>query len=259
MYNNCAQDGLDLLQLHDNATSRDSESLNFTSDELDEESTKEKRTIIGYDSRYSYPRYGLRGKTCALGILENGCTAFLIGPRHALTSGHCAYNTRTRTWNWNLGIYLGRDCGIDGRLIDWSRAWVFPSYINGDARSNMAYIPLSRPASCWLSYGFWDPMPRTHFETCGYHSDKRSSFYPCYYCSHCYAELERTRSWFITRTYYTRMKYQCDIYEVPGSPMVTNSGSAWGVHGQISSSYVQLCRSHHQGEILHLVPMEVQH
>ena len=223
---------------HDNATSRFSESSNFTSDELYQATSKEKRAIIGYDNRYKYPYLGLRSKSCTIGIMENGCTAFFIGPRHAITAGHCVYNTANRRWNRDLGIYVGRDCNSYGRFIDWSRAWVFTSYINGDFRSNMAYILLSRTSSCWLGFGFRDPMPRTRVESCGYHGDRRhTSRYACYHCSNCYAQLEVTGSWLSRTTYYTRMRNTCDNFRAPGAPMVVSTGHAWGVATQESSSY----------------------
>ena len=220
---------------HDNATSQFTEPFNITLDESHNGTSKEKRTIFGSDNRYGYPVHGLRGRTCAIGIMENGCTAFLIGIRHAVTAGHCVYDFANKRWKRNLGIYVGRDCSTYGRFIDWSRAWVLD--VNGNARSNMAYIRLSGNAPCWLGFGYRDPMPRTHVETCGYHSDKRYGTYPCYYCSNCYAELEVTGSWFFRTTYYTRMRSQCDIYGAPGSPMVVSSVHAWGVHSHVSSSY----------------------
>ena len=215
---------------HENETSHLSDSHNFTSDdpELYNVTSKEKRAIIGSDDRYGYPRYGLRGKTCAIGIMENGCTAFLIGPRHAITAGHCVYDYAYRRWKQDLGIYLGRDCNTYGRFADWSRAWVLD--VNGDKRYNMAYILLSSSfySSCWLGYGYRDPMPRTHVESCGYHGDKRSGTYPCYYCDDCYASRTIDNK---------RMKNTCDNYRAPGAPMVTSGVYAWGVHSHKSSSY----------------------
>ena len=133
-------------------------------------------------------------------------------------------------------MYVGRDCYRYGRFADWSRVWIMNA--NGDARANMAYIRLSSSfySYCWLNFGFRDPMPRTHVETCGYQGDRRGT-YSCYYCSHCYAERETTGSWFFRRTYNTRMRDTCDNYQAPGSPMVTDAGHAWGVNSHHSTSY----------------------
>ena len=222
----------------DNSPVRFSESSNLTEDEVDQVTGKEKRSIIGLDSRYKYPRYGLRGRTCALAYMQNGCTAFLVGPRHAITTGHCVYDFTNRRWKTNIGMYVGRDCYSYGRFADWSRAWVLD--VNGNARSNMAFIRLTSTftAPCWIGYGYRDPMPTTHVETCGYHGDKRyTGIYPCYYCSHCYAQLEVINILSYRITYNTRMRSTCDNFNAPGSPMVTNTGYAWGVHSHESSSY----------------------
>ena len=223
------------LARHDNSAFRFSESSNFT---LDEEPSKEKRAIIGSDNRYRPPRYGLRIRTCTLAYMQNGCTAVLIGPRHALTAGHCLYDHTNRRWRTNIGMYVGRDCSRRGTFAAWSRAWIMNA--NGDARSNIGLVLLSSTftSPCWLGFGFQDPMPRTHVETCGYHGDRRSiGTYPCYYCSHCYAELEVVRILGIRITYNSRMRSMCDIYNAPGSPMVVDTGHVWGVHSHESSSY----------------------
>lgn len=211
----------------DNATNRVSESFAPGDDEFFEEATKGKRAIIGSDDRYGYPQYGMRDRSCTIGLMQNGCTAFLIGPRHAITASHCVYNFTTNRWKQDIGIYMRRDCLVYGTFIDWKRVWVLD--VTGDKRSNMAFILLNSSFPCWLGFGFTDPMPTTHVETCGYHGDKRSSVYACYYCSNCYAALEPT--------YNTRMRDTCDNYRAPGSPMVIDSGHAIGVHSHHSPSY----------------------
>lgn len=216
----------------DDATIRTVES--YTSDEFYQEASKEKRSIIGTDDRYKTARYGLKSRTCTIGQMENGCTAFLIGPRHAITASHCVYNFTTRTWKRDLGVYMFRDCLRYGTYIDWSRAWILD--IHGDSRTNMALIQLSKTFPCWLGFGYRDPMPPTHVETCGYHGD-RNLIYRCTYCSNCTTELETTEILGTTITYNTRMKNTCDIYRAPGSPMVTDGAHAWGVHSHQSRTY----------------------
>ena len=220
---------------HDNATSQFTEPFNITLDESHQTANKVKRTIFGSDNRYGFPGYGMWDRSCALGIMQNGCTAFLIGFRHAVTAGHCVYDYRHKRWKQGLGIYIERDCSNYGRFIDWRQVWVVDA--NGSPRYDMAYILLSSSASCTLGFGFQDPMPRTHVETCGYHSDKRYSTYPCYFCSNCYAELEVTGSWWSRKTHYTRMRSQCDIYGASGSPMAVSGRYAWGIHTHSGSSY----------------------
>lgn len=216
----------------DNATTRTSDS--FMSDEFSQETTEKKRSIIGFDSRYNVPRYGLKNSLSAVGFTETGCTAVLIGPRHALTASHCVYNFTTRTWKRDLGIYMYRDCLRYGIFMEWSRAWVLD--INGDKRANMALILLNSSYPVWLGFGFRDPMPTTHVETCGYHSDQRV-IHHCINCSNCFADLETIRLGPLSFSLSTRMKSTCDIDGAPGSPIVTDTGHVWGVHSHHSPSY----------------------
>ena len=55
-----------------------------------------KRKVIGTDGRYKHSTVG--NPYCAIGELENGCTAFLVGPYHAITAGHCVYDCNARKW-----------------------------------------------------------------------------------------------------------------------------------------------------------------
>ena len=217
----------------DNATTRTSDS-SFMSDEFSQETTEEKRSIIGFDSRYNVPRYGLKNRLSTVGFTENGCTAFLIGPRHALTASHCVYNFTTRTWKRDLGIYMYRDCLRYGIFMDWSRAWVLD--INGDPRANIALILLNSSFPTWLVFGFRDPMPTTHVETCGYHHNQ-SDIHQCVNCSNCFVDLETRQLGPLLLRYSTRMKSTCDIDGAPGSPMVTGSGHVWGVNSHHSPRY----------------------
>ena len=75
--------------------------------EEQKEYANHKRQVIGYDDRRpaSYP-------TCAVRYLSTGCTAFLIGPHHAITASHCVYNcsTNTLTNGTDLDLHIGSNC-----------------------------------------------------------------------------------------------------------------------------------------------------
>lgn len=203
-----------------------------------QEAVRERRRIIGRDDRRSYSAFGI--PKCAIGYLATGCTAFLIGPNHALTAGHCVYNSRRRSWYSNMDIYIGRDCRTSGRRMDWTKAWVLSGWINNGAEDyDLAYILLDSAdrSTCWLGYGYYDPMPTVSGEICGYPSDT-SVIYRCFRCASCNDIRHETHySWWRRRTNSKQLEYTCDMVGgQSGSPVVTNdhpelSGLyAWGVN-----------------------------
>ena len=205
---------------------------------LFQEAVRERRRIIGRDGRRSYSAFGI--PKCAIGYLVTGCTAFLIGPNHALTAGHCVYNYKQRRWYSNFDIYIGRDCRISGRRMDWAKVWAHTRWVyNGEEDSDLAYILLDSAdrSTCWLGYGYYDPMPTVSGEICGYPSDT-SETYRCFRCSNCDDVRHETHfSWWRRRTSINQLEYTCDMVAgQSGSPVVTNehpklSGLyAWGVN-----------------------------
>ena len=54
------------------------------------------------DSSNYYPEYGV-------GVLDNGCTAFLVGPRHALTTASCVHDYENGAWKNGLNFWRGRN------------------------------------------------------------------------------------------------------------------------------------------------------
>ena len=75
-----------------------------------------KRTVFGKDGRYIHSSVG--NPYCAIGQMENGCTAFLVGPYHAITSRHCVYDCSKREFLPYRGIYLQRNCFSRGIFMD---------------------------------------------------------------------------------------------------------------------------------------------
>ena len=181
--------------------------------------TEEKRTVFPPDDRFrklstSYPY-------CAIGKMENGCTAFLVGPYHAMTARHCVYNTRTRTWDPNRGLYLRRNCYSRGIFMDHVRTW---TYLNNDDNDHdMAWILLDKSdyySNCRLSYGYQDPMPTVSGEICGYPADKPKRRYRCLYCSRC-NDIKRTGWWPFKNK--NRVQYTCDSSGgMSGGPVFTD-------------------------------------
>jgi len=80
------------------------------------------RSVIGADTRTTvaytdYTKYPWRAVGTILSKKTNTagfCTATLIGPRLAITAGHCVYNKDTNSWNWNTWFSPGhRGTGSD--------------------------------------------------------------------------------------------------------------------------------------------------
>lgn len=175
---------------------------------------KRKRQIIGHDDRYraDYPN-------CAIGYLSVGCTAFLIGPHHAITAGHCVYNCSTKTWanDTQLDLYIGRDCNTPGRRMTFSRAWTYhegqhcyPKLQKVDYDIAWILYDSEDRASCWtsISVGFSSTL-----RLCGYPSDKYG-IYRCLYNSWCTDARKRQGDMAFDNT--------CDAwYGMSGSPMFT--------------------------------------
>lgn len=188
----------------------------YSVDEELKEYAKRKRQIIGYDDRSlgcptGYPN-------CAIGYLSNGCTAFLIGPHHAITAGHCVYNCSSKTWKTgSLDLYLGRSCYTEGKKMRFVKAWAFskeeqcgPTGQKIDYDIAWILYDSQDRSSCWaaISPGLFSPV-----RICGYPTDKTRD-YNCLYCSWCSNPQMRHSNMSFDHT--------CDIwFGMSGSPMFT--------------------------------------
>ena len=196
---------------------------------------KRKREIIGYDDRNpaSYPN-------CAIGQLSNGCTAFLIGPHHAITTGHCVYNCSTRTLNnvTGLDLYIGQDCNTPGRQMRFIKTWTYfrAQYCDPKLQKvdyDIAWILYDSEdrVNCWSSIG-WRPTFPLPLRICGYPFDK-TGLYRCLYCSWCINAQMRPGD--------RALNHTCDTQPgMSGSPIFTLYSSAnrtfeyaVGVHSQV--------------------------
>ena len=168
------------------------------SDQSEKVAHKTKRRIIGTDQRYRISSiYTYFHPYCAIGQLINRygvgyCTVFLIGPHHAVTAGHCVYNTTTKTYYKNLDVRIGRTCYFKrGTHADVVNVTLYQQFLNnGDNRYDLALLLLdSRDinSTCHLGFAYRDPMPKVKASVCGYPYDKRGSSgirrtYDCMYC-----------------------------------------------------------------------------
>jgi V8-like Glu-specific endopeptidase len=195
-----------------------------------------KRKVIGTDGRYKHSTVG--NPYCAIGWLESGCTAFLVGPYHAITAGHCVYDCNARKWKSDRGLYLRRNCYSRGIYMSEVRTWSYKWSDCTQDRYDIAWILLDKndyTSSCWMGYGYRDSMPTIPGEICGYPADKPRGSYRCLYCSRC-GDIKKTSS--------KRLQYTCDSYGgMNGGPVFTAEHNdkdyqyAYGVHTHSGQSY----------------------
>ena len=120
------------------------------------------------DSTNFYPEY-------AIGILENGCTAFLIGPCHALTTAHCVYNSTTDEFVDDLNMWRGRKGDIYLDQMTWTSVIVPRNYTaSPSSESNWALIIYDRHtlSGVWLKMGFSENIYNIPYTIYGYLSSK---------------------------------------------------------------------------------------
>ena len=107
-------------------------------------------TLEEVDSTNYYPEYGV-------GILENNCTAFLIGPRHALTTANCVYDYSTGVWKDELDFWRGRNGDEYLAKMQWEHVVISAKYfISGDDTHNWALITFTEDtaSSVWLKIAY---------------------------------------------------------------------------------------------------------
>lgn len=107
-------------------------------------------TLEEVDSTNYYPEY-------AVGILENSCTAFLIGPRHALTTANCVYNYDMVTWEERLDFWRGRNGDEFLAKMQWEHVIISAKYfVKRDHVSNWAIITFTEDTASpvWLKMAY---------------------------------------------------------------------------------------------------------
>ena len=149
---------------------------------------------LDYLERLSSTRYPGN----AIGLLAHEtCSAFLVGPRHALTSAKCVYEHASRTWLKELDLYCGRDCSAYQHLMHWESVRIPAGYYsNGDSRLNWALITytVESQAPVWTSISY-DPSfsnRLVYLEVAGY-CDAPSS--RCLYSSECFSLPQSSLPW----------------------------------------------------------------
>lgn len=115
-----------------------------------------------------YPEYGV-------GILENNCTAFLIGPRHALTTANCVYDYDTGVWEDELDFWRGRNGDEYLAKMLWEQVVISAKYfVTGDDAHNWALITFTEDSasSVWLKIAYSQQVHDVVMTVYGYLPDE---------------------------------------------------------------------------------------
>ena len=221
--------------------------LNFLRDEPHFSTEKRRRDVIGPDNRFSRTSTQFNAPYSAIGYLApDGCTAYLVGPRHLITAAHCVHsrtNTQDIYSGSQLTFYLRRNCedsryGIEYEVSD---VQVYSQYrCSGNSNYDIAYLLLTSTVSDWMGYAYRDPMPTVSGEICGYPEDmKDSNSIPseCFYCSKCNDVRRMRTGLFGWGRNSKRLEYTCDTEGgMSGSPVMTDDHDSssqlysYGVH-----------------------------
>ena len=139
------------------------------------------------ESTNFYPEY-------AVGILENGCTAFLIGPCHALTTANCVYNSTAGEFVDDLDMWRGRKADVYLDHMVWTSVIIPRSYsLSPSNESDWALIIFNRHSisTVWLKMGFSENIYNIPYTIYGYLGSKP---YGTMYSTVCRSRTEEPES-----------------------------------------------------------------
>ena len=204
---------------------------------------REERFIFGEDDR-EFVIQSSDFPQCAVARVTTGCTAFFIGPYHALTAAHCVNNFRYG-WRGPIRMWRERNCHDRGFYGSCSRVFA----VKGHTHMKMyeydyALVEMDRdgePAPCWLGVGYvnpWDYPSEMDLEVLGYPSDKRrytgqpECSYEAMWQAHCNVSYS-------IRQY---LLHWCDVLSGnSGSPIfadVDGGKVVYGIHAHSVGDYV---------------------
>ena len=135
--------------------------------EYEDYDTQSYECLREVESVYYYPEY-------AVGGLDNGCTAFLVGPYHAMTSAKCVYDSDERTWEHNLDFWRARNGSGYLQRMEWEEVYIPREFFNQSIQSDdfdwaLIILNKSQFSPVWHSVNYCpSKCPGRHVTSYGY-------------------------------------------------------------------------------------------
>lgn len=208
------------------------------------EGNRTERFIFGEDTR-NFVQDSSQFPQCSIARLSTGCTAFFIGPYHALTAAHCV-NSFHSGWRRRIDLWRERNCNNRGIWTTCSRVFSVLGHTEYKLYNyDYALIemePSNGPSPCWFGIGVnypWEQPSHINLEAIGYPADKRSytgqpeCSYEAMWSANC------NTSYSINK----HLVQWCDVLSGnSGSPVfsdVEGNKVVYGIHAQSVGEYVQ--------------------
>ena len=110
----------------------------------------------------------------AIGLLDNGCTAFLISPQHALTAAQCVYNYSANTWSTELDFWRGKNGAFYLQRLSWKKVIIpYGFYNSGAENQNWALLQFLEKSPVWLTLAYSNRIQDISLTVYGYLQDRQ--------------------------------------------------------------------------------------
>lgn len=186
--------------------------------------TSELTNVIGDDDRSELATNSLPGR--AIGRLDGGCTAFMVGKNYAMTAAHCVYNPETQTLRTDLKTLKVAPNGDTSFAESWiSSVWIGTTQPVEERSRDWAILKLEKDIGTktgWFGVSNQNILQNLPFTTAlaGYTSDIDGGEKP----------HVQTRCYIMKIDENGRLLHECDTSKgSSGSPMFTKTNDGYYV------------------------------